>query len=84
MLYFRPDLVDMSKATRVEPTTDTFEVYTDIIRYLPFGLKTYNGTIGDATVASAVKGRALIEKSVERIVAYMKHEFIREEKLPNR
>ena len=78
LLHLRPDLVDMSKAARVEPSTDSFEVYTDVIRYLPFGLKTANGTIGDATVATAAKGKALVEKAAERIAAYMKHEFKRE------
>jgi creatinine amidohydrolase len=75
MLYLRPELVDMARATRVEPTTDAFQVYTDVIRYLPFGTKTSNGTIGDATIATAEKGRALIEKCVDRIAGYMAHEF---------
>jgi creatinine amidohydrolase len=79
MLYLRPDLVDMSKATRIEPTSDAFKVFTDVIRYIPVGAKTPNGTIGDATLASAAKGKALIEKSVERITEYMKHEFTREQ-----
>jgi creatinine amidohydrolase len=75
MLHLRPDLVDMSKATRVEPGTDAYSVFTDIIRYIPFGEKTDNGTIGDATIASAEKGKALLDACVERISAYMKHEF---------
>jgi creatinine amidohydrolase len=75
MLHLRPDLVDMSKATRVEPGTDAYNVYTDIIRYIPFGEKTHNGTIGDATIASAEKGKALMDRCVERISAYMNHEF---------
>jgi creatinine amidohydrolase len=75
MLYLRPDLVDMSKATRIEPATDAYQVFTDVIRYLPFGSKTPNGTIGDATIASAAKGKALVERCVGRIAAYMVHEF---------
>jgi creatinine amidohydrolase len=75
MLHLRPDLVDFSKATRVEPTGDSFKVFTDVIRYLPFGAKTPNGSIGDATLATAAKGKALFEKSVERIASYMAHEF---------
>jgi creatinine amidohydrolase len=78
MLHLRPDLVDMSKATRIEPTSDGYKVFTDVIRYIPVGAKTPNGTIGDATIATAEKGRALVERSVERITAYMKHEFNRE------
>jgi len=75
MLHLRPDLVDMAKATRVEPATDAYREFTDVIRYLPFGSKTPNGTIGDATIASAEKGAALVGRCVERIAAYMAHEF---------
>lgn len=75
LLYLRPDLVDMTKATRIEPATDAYQVYTDVIRYLPFSAKTPNGTIGDATIASAEKGKALVDKCVNRIAAYMAHEF---------
>ena len=32
---------------------------TDVIRYLPFSSKTANGTIGDATIGTAEKGKAL-------------------------
>lgn len=75
LLYLRPDLVDMSKATRVEPTSDAYQVFTDVIRYIPFNKKTPNAVIGDATLGSAEKGKALFEKCVERITAYMVHEF---------
>jgi len=75
MLYLRPDLVDMSKARKVEPSTDVYQVYTDVIRYIPFSRRTPNGTIGDATIGTAEKGRALLEKSVGRIADYMVHEF---------
>lgn len=75
LLYLRPDLVDMAKATRIEPTSDAYQVYTDVIRYLPFSSKTPNGTIGDATIATAEKGKALVEKCVDRVAAYMSHEF---------
>lgn len=75
MLYLRPDLVDMAKATKVEPGTDAYQVFTDVVRYLPFSAKTANGTIGDATIGTAEKGRALIETCVERIAAFMRHEF---------
>ena len=78
MLHLRPDLVDMSKATNIEPTSDAYKVFTDIIRYIPVAAKTPNGTIGDATIATASKGKAMIEKAVERIAAYMEHEFNRE------
>jgi creatinine amidohydrolase len=75
MLHLRPDLVDMSKAVRTEPATDAYKVFTDVIRYLPFSSKTTTGTIGDATLGSAEKGKALVERCVDRIAEYMNHEF---------
>jgi creatinine amidohydrolase len=74
LLALRPDLVDMTKATRVEPAAE-YQTYTDFIRYLSFSDKTPNGIVGDATLGRAEKGKALIDKCVDRIVAYMTHEF---------
>ena len=75
MLYLRPDLVDMSKATRIEPPLEFYQDFTDVIRYIPLSAKTPNATVGDATIATAEKGKALIDRCVDRIVAYMVHEF---------
>ncbi len=75
MLYLRPELVDMEKAEKVYPKSDSFDIFTDIIRYVPFDEKTHNGIIGDATIASSEKGRLLLEKCVNRIVSYMEYEF---------
>ena len=75
LLHLRPDLVDMSRATKILPTSDAYEKFTDVIRYIPFGSKTPNATIGDATIATAEKGRALFEKCADRIADYMRHEF---------
>ena len=75
LLHLRPDLVDMSKAARVEPPSELYEAFPDIIRYIPFSRRTPNGIVGDATIASAEKGRAIVEKCVDRIVQYMKSEF---------
>jgi creatinine amidohydrolase len=75
MLYLRPDLVDMEKAELVSPQPDTYGVFTDVIRYIPFNEKTHNGTIGDATVGTAEKGKLLVEKCVNRIVSFMEYEF---------
>lgn len=74
MLHLRPDLVDMSKATRIEPGPD-YTAFQDFIRYVPLKNKTPNATVGDATIATAEKGRALVEKCVSRIVSYMEYEF---------
>ncbi len=76
MLYLRPDLVDMSKAARVEPPAPAPEKnYGDFIRYLPFKDRTPNGIVGDATIASAEKGRALVERCVQRMVSFVESEF---------
>ncbi len=75
MLHLRPDLVDMSKAMKVEPASDVYKVFTDVIRYIPFSRRTPNGTIGDATIGTAEKGKALLDKCVARIADYMVHEF---------
>lgn len=75
LLYLRPDLVDMSKATRIDPPSEFYQDFTDVIRYIPLSAKTPNATVGDATIATAEKGRALVEKCVDRIAAYMAYEF---------
>jgi len=75
MLYLRPDLVDMSKAARVEPRDDLYDSLPGFIRYGRFKDKTPNAIIGDATIASADKGRLIIERCVDRIIAFTKSEF---------
>jgi len=75
MLHLRPDLVDMSKAVKIVPSSDVYQVFTDVIRYIPFSSRTPNGTIGDATIGTAEKGKALLDKCVARIADYMAHEF---------
>jgi len=71
MLYLRPELVDMAAATRVEPTADAL-AYTDVIRFIPMDEKSPNGTVGDATAGTAEKGKAIIDKCVNRIADFMK------------
>jgi len=74
MLYFRPDLVDMEKATCITPPPELF-TYPDIIRFVPNGLKTPNSTVGDATLGTREKGEKIVNKCVERIVEFMKSEW---------
>lgn len=73
LLYLRPDLVDMSKATIVEPQYK--DEYPDIIKYIELGAYTPNGTIGDAQAATAEKGRIIVETGVDRIVEFLKEFF---------
>lgn len=75
MMYLRPDLVKTDRITTVEPKTDSYEKYTDFIRYTKFEEKTEIGQIGNADIASKEKGEAIINKCVDRVVEYMKYEF---------
>ena len=75
MLYLRPDLVDFSRAEIVEPKSSHYQIFSDVIRYIPFEEKTHNGTLGNAKAGNSEKGRQLIERCVDRIVSYMEYEF---------
>lgn len=74
MLYLYPELVDFSKGELIK-LDEKFSEYNDIITYYEFEDKTPNGILGDATVASAEKGKAVVERCVNRIVEFMKKEF---------
>ena len=74
MLHLRPDLVHMEKAVCEEPGPD-YTRYADFSRYVPLEKKTDSGTVGDATLGSAEKGKRIVEKCVDRIVEYMAYEF---------
>lgn len=73
MLYLRPDLVHMEEATVVD--SGPKNEFGDIIQYGRFIDRTYNGTIGDATVATVEKGKKIVEKCIDKIVHFMEYEF---------
>lgn len=75
MLYLRPELVHLDRLERVVPKTNHYKEFTDIIKYTAFEQFTESGVIGDATIASKVKGEKIVERCVDRIVEYMKKEF---------
>ena len=76
MLYLYPELVDMNKAEKVTPKEgEDYEKYGDFITYTVFNETTESGTLGDATIATAEKGKAVVESCIDRIVKYMKEEF---------
>ena len=76
MLYLYPELVDMNKAEKVTPKEgEDYEKYGDFITYTVFNETTESGTLGDATIATAEKGKAVVESCIGRIVKYMKEEF---------
>lgn len=74
MLYLHPEYVDFTKAECIKQDS-AYGKYNDIITYTEFGQKTPNGILGDATSASAEKGKAVIDRCVNRIVEFMKAEF---------
>lgn len=68
-MYVRPDLVKTNRLERVEPLEDE---YPDIQRFMTITQRSKSGVVGDATVASRAKGEQLVEKSVNRIVSFLK------------
>jgi creatinine amidohydrolase len=70
LLYFRPDLVDMTKATCINPGEEHYD-YPDIQRFTSMELKSPNATSGDATLGTVEKGEKIVTKCVDRIVAFM-------------
>ncbi len=76
MMYLYPEYVEFQKAEKVTPKEgDDYEKFGDIITYTVFNETTESGTLGDATIATAEKGRVIVESCVERIVEFMKEEF---------
>ena len=76
MLYLHPDYVNMAKAEKVTPKEgDDYEKYGDFITYTVFNETTECGILGDATIATAEKGKLIVERCVDRIVEYMRAEF---------
>lgn len=74
LLYFRPDLVNMAEAACVSPDAHFYEP-ADIIQYFSLDQKTATGTVGDATIGTAEKGRLIVERSVEKIITFMQSSF---------
>ncbi len=64
ILALRPDLVDMSKAVKEYPEVDSLFGPISI----PWSDFTKSGVIGDATVARAEKGKAIMDHMVEKSV----------------
>lgn len=73
MLYLKPELVHLSEI--VCTPSQYQDDYPEMIKYVELRKYTDTGTIGDATVATAEKGKILVEKCVERIIAYVKFAY---------
>lgn len=72
MMYLYPEMVDHEEITCVKNIPNN---YPDILQYEHFTEKTPNGCIGDATVATAEKGKAIVDTCVERIMSYIENAF---------
>ena len=75
MMYLHPEYVDTTKIELVKAQNPKFGKFPDVVTYYEFRDNTYNGILGDATLASPEKGKAIVEKCVNRIVEFMKFEF---------
>ncbi|SHH03054.1 creatinine amidohydrolase [Anaerosphaera aminiphila DSM 21120] len=65
MLYLHPELVDMEKAVN-SPSLYKDE-YPSIQKYKKYDEYSVTGTMGDATIATAEKGKIVVEKGIEEI-----------------
>lgn len=75
LLHLYPELVDFSKAECVKMDESKFLKYSDVITYVPFNKKSPNGILGDATIATAEKGKQIVDVCVNRIVDFMNEEL---------
>lgn len=73
MMHLFPKLVDNTQLTCVDPKLGN--EYNDFIQLGWFTDITRNGTIGDATLATAEKGEKIVERCVERIATYAQRNF---------
>jgi creatinine amidohydrolase len=88
VMAFRPELVDLSKARRLEPTPSLYSKY--FFPHYPrvFLFPDYRehmgeyGAMGDATLASKEQGEALVDRGVQFLAQLV--EDMRKEKLPER
>lgn len=73
MMHLFPELVDVTQLTCIDPKLNN--EYSDFIQLSQFKEKTRNGTLGDATLATAEKGRRIVERCVDRIAEYAEKNF---------
>ena len=72
MMYLYPELVDHDEITCTQAKPNP---YPDILSYSKFTEKTDNGSIGDSLTATPEKGKAIVERCVERIMDYINEKF---------
>ena len=76
MLHLFPEYVEKSKIDKAGPARKEYLRDNDIVTYVPFIQTAPGALLGDATVGTAEKGKQIVDKCVDRIVEYMKDEFV--------
>lgn len=71
LLHVAPELVDMSMAPHTPPQYE--DKFKDLIKYIRYDRYTDSGTIGNAKVSTAEKGRVIVERAVARMVEFIEH-----------
>ncbi len=75
LLHLVPELIgDKANWPKVMPKEDRFP---DVIKYPALTELTPNGTIGDATVASAEKGKLLLDRCIDRMADFIENVFLK-------
>ncbi|MNI90173.1 Creatinine amidohydrolase [compost metagenome] len=69
MMHLYPDLVDVSKTMNV--SRNRKDDFPEIMKYGKLSDNTGWGTMGNSSLATADKGKILVERSVERIVHFI-------------
>lgn len=73
MLHLDPDFV---VEDRIEDQTPTSGVpYGDIIQYKGMRVRSDSGVVGNPEVATAEKGEEMVQRGVDRIIAFVRDEF---------
>lgn len=72
LMAVRSDLVDSSRFVRETLKPGLLSKYPEVIQYdIPFREMTESGVAGDPTTATREKGELLIEKCLDRVVAFL-------------
>lgn len=69
-LYVRPDLVKTDRLQKIVPPIKND--YPEFQQFIPFACYGDEYMLGDATTASAEKGKALVEATLDRMVEFLK------------
>jgi creatinine amidohydrolase len=73
MMHLEPDFVIRDRIKDQTPTSGV--PFADIIQYKGMRARSDSGVVGNPEVASAEKGAEMIQRGVDRIVAFVREEF---------